>query len=94
MSFFFGAGIIGLGYFIYENKNTLGYKLLKTYTYLQEQYNNYVGTIYKEVCEAPIKPSPIVASSPAGPDTLGIDYEETDIYTYYKDMIFSIFDKD
>ena len=40
MSFFFGAGIIGLGYFIYENKNTLGYKLLKTYTYLQEQYNN------------------------------------------------------
>ena len=39
MSFFFGAGLIGLGYLVYENKQSIGYKILKTYTYLQEQYN-------------------------------------------------------
>ena len=39
MSFFFGAGIVGIGYLIYENKQSIAYSLLKTYTYLEDKYN-------------------------------------------------------
>ena len=38
MSLIFGAGIVGLGFLIYENKHSIAYNLLKTYTYLEEKY--------------------------------------------------------
>ena len=38
MSLIFGAGIVGLGFLIYENKQSIAYNLLKTYTYLEEKY--------------------------------------------------------
>ena len=70
--------------------------LLKDINRKIEQYNNFVGMIFKEVCEAEIVPAKqvTVTVTTDTASTTATDYKETDIYTYYKDMIFSIFDKD
>ena len=69
--------------------------LLKDINRKIEQYNNYVGDIYKEICEAEIKPAPPAKVEKISNSGLTeIEYADTDIYTYYKDMIFSIFDKE
>ena len=48
------------------------------------------------MCEAEIVPAKqvTVTVTKDTASTTATDYKETDIYTYYKDMIFSIFDKD
>lgn len=58
-----------------------------------EQYNNYVGEIYKEVCEAKLIPQTKPNPTPTETSQSDTDIQEPDIYSYYKDMIFSIFDK-